>query len=90
MAAQHLVHLLDPLRFDKLSAKDQRALLDLALSRAYVRPDPGVKRSVQVQLSATGNDAVAASLARLDMRQALPEYRSPTAHNPENGDNDEK
>jgi hypothetical protein len=67
-AAQRLLELLQPHRFNTLAGSVQRALLDLALTRAYGLP---VRRSVSLELSATDADAVAASL--IDLRASLPE-----------------
>lgn len=72
-AAQRLVELLQPQRFNGLAGSVQRALLDLALTRAYGLP---VRRSVSVSLSSDDADAVAASLVAL--RDSLPE-RAPQA-----------
>ena len=69
-AAQRLTELLQPIRFNKLAGSVQRALLDLALTRAYGLP---VRRSVNVSLTSDDSDAVAASLA--DLRDSLPERR---------------
>lgn len=69
-AAQRLLELLDPVRFNKLAGSVQRALLDLALTRAYGLP---VRRSVNVSLTSDDADAVAASLQ--DLRDSLPERR---------------
>ena len=77
-AAHRLSEMLQPTKFNALAAKDKMRLIELAMSRAYGRPDAGVKRSVQVQLSASGNDAVAASLARLNKAADLPEYSTQT------------
>jgi hypothetical protein len=67
-AAQRLLELLQPLTFKALPGSVQRALLDLALTRAYGLP---VRRSVSVNLSSDDADAVAASLASL--ADSLPE-----------------
>ena len=67
-AAQRLLELLAPARFNGLPGSVQRALLDLALTRAYGLP---VRRSVSVTLSSDDADAVATSLAAL--RDSLPE-----------------
>ena len=70
-AAERLVELLEPRRFNALPGSVQRALLDLALTRAYGLP---VRRSVEVRLSSSDTDAVAASLSAL--RDSLPERRA--------------
>ena len=70
-AAARLVELMQPVRFNKLPATVQRALLDLALTRAYGLP---VRRSVAVNLSTSDADAVAASL--VELRDSLPERRA--------------
>lgn len=73
-AAERLRDMLEPSAFERLKHRDQLSLLGMALDRAYGRPDPGIKRSVEVSLSGEGNDAVAASLARLATSVTLPEY----------------
>ena len=69
-AAQRLLELLQPPRFNKLAGSVQRALLDLALTRAYGLP---IRRAVSVNLTSDDADAVAASLASL--ADSLPERR---------------
>lgn len=68
VAAQRLLEILAAPSFKTLPASAQRGLLELALVRAYGLP---VRRAVNVNLSSTDADAVAASLA--DMAQHLPE-----------------
>jgi hypothetical protein len=89
-AANRLQDMLKPIAFKALASKDKMRLIELALSRAYGRPDAGVKRSVQVNLSATGADAVAASLERLSIATDLPEYRGASEHGAETARNDTK
>ncbi len=74
-ATHRLAEMLEPHRFDKMQPKDQMRLISMAQDRAFGRPDAGVKRSVSVNISA-GDDAVAASLSRLDAARDLPEYRA--------------
>ncbi len=80
---------LKPHNFSTLAAKDKRALMIFAIERAYGKADPGVKRSVQVQLSATGNDAVRQSLDALGSKLTLPEYAN-AAHSPADSDETEE
>ena len=77
-AVARLSELLQPERFNALNDRDKLRLIQLATDRAYGKADAGVKRTVQVNLSATGNDAVAASLERLNKAAHLPEYRDVT------------
>jgi len=58
--------------FSKLRPADQRALIALALDRAY---GPPIKREARLELRGTVSDAVADSLARLS-RTDLPETGS--------------
>lgn len=88
-AAHLLADQLKPHNFNSLAPKDKRALISLALERAYGKADPGIKRSVQVQLSASGNDAVAASLARLSDAMTLPEYANARQTSPDTDETDE-
>jgi hypothetical protein len=69
-AAQRLLELLAGPRFERFRPSEQRALIELALTRAYGLP---VRREVSVNLSSSDSDAVAASLASLAGRP-LPEY----------------
>lgn len=71
IAAEKLLALLNNATFDTLAPRDKRALIELALTRAYGLP---VKREVSVSLSSSDGDAVAASLAALSARVTLPEY----------------
>jgi hypothetical protein len=73
-AAQRLLELLQPVAFSKLAGSVQRSLLDLAFTRAYGLP---VRRSLNVDLSSTDADAVAASLQAL--ADTLPERRTTRA-----------
>jgi hypothetical protein len=73
-AAQRLLELLAGPRFDRFRPSEQRALIELALTRAYGLP---VRREVSVTLSSSDSDAVAASLASLAGRP-LPEYATAT------------
>lgn len=83
-AAHRLLELLQPVQFSALAGSVQRALIDLALTRAYGLP---VRRSVTVALSSSDTDAVAASLAAL--ADSLPERRAaPRDVTPRDDDND--
>ena len=73
-AAQRLLELLEAASFSKLAPTAQARVIELALTRAYGLP---VRRSVNVDLSSSDADAVAASLAALT--DALPE-RQRSAH----------
>ncbi len=67
-AAQRLLELLRAPSFKSYAPTAQKALIELALTRAYGLP---VRRSVNVDLSTEDSDAIAASL--IDLREALPE-----------------
>lgn len=67
-AAQRLLSLLQSPRFNTFAPTAQKALIELAMTRAYGLP---VRRSVEVKLSSDDADAVAASLSAL--RDSLPE-----------------
>ncbi len=67
-AAQRLLELLRSPSFKSYAPTAQKALIELALTRAYGLP---VRRSVNVDLSTEDSDAIAASL--IDLREALPE-----------------
>lgn len=84
LAAQRLVELLRSPSFKQYSPQAQRGLIELALTRAYGLP---IRRAVNLNLSSTDADAVAASLA--DMAQHLPETSIAAAarSGPENGGN---
>lgn len=73
MAADRLLEMLSPVRFRKLTGSVQRAILDLAFTRAYGLP---VRRSVALNVDSSKLDAVAASLASLSA--SLPERQSGT------------
>jgi hypothetical protein len=68
LAAERLRDLLASPRFATFRASEQRALIDLALTRAYGLP---VRRSLSVSLSSGDTDAIAASL--IGLQEALPE-----------------
>jgi len=70
-AAQRLLSILRSPQFASYAPTAQKALIELALTRAYGLP---VRRSIEVNLSTDDADAVAASLASL--RDALPERQS--------------
>ena len=72
LAATRLRDMLASPTFKSYAPAAQRALLDLALTRAYGLP---VRRSLSVNLSTSDADAVAASLA--DLAASLPEYGRP-------------
>jgi hypothetical protein len=67
-AAQRLVDILKGPGFVRFSPQAQRALIDLALTRAYGLP---VRKAVSVTLNTNDADAVARSL--LDLSDSLPE-----------------
>lgn len=69
LAAQRLVSILKGKAFMSYAPSAQRALIELALTRAYGLP---VRKALNVNLSTSDADAVAASLA--DLQQALPEH----------------
>lgn len=71
LAAERLRDMLASPRFAKFPVTAQRALIELALTRAYGLP---VRRSVSVNLSSTDADAIAASL--VDLHNGLPERQS--------------
>lgn len=75
LATLRLNELLKSKRFHRLKASEQARLIQLAQDRAYGRPDPGIKRSVKLTLSA-GADATAQALADLTHKARLPEYRT--------------
>lgn len=68
LAAERLRDLLASPRFATFRPSEQRALIDLALTRSYGLP---VRRSLSVSLSSSDTDAIAASL--LGLQDALPE-----------------
>jgi len=68
LAAERLRDLLASPRFGSFRPSEQRALIDLALTRAYGLP---VRRSLSVSLSSSDTDAIAASL--IGLQDALPE-----------------
>lgn len=68
LAAERLRDLLASPRFASFRPAEQRALIDLALTRAYGLP---VRRSLSVSLSSSDTDAIAASL--IGLQDALPE-----------------
>ena len=70
-AAQRLLDLLNSPSFTSYAPSAKARLIELALTRAYGLP---VRRSIDVQLSSSDADAVAASLDAL--RDALPERQS--------------
>lgn len=67
-AAARLVAILQSPRFPALPASSQKGLIELALTRAYGLP---IRKALNVNLSSTDADAVAASLS--DLSQSLPE-----------------
>lgn len=69
LAATRLVGLLQSPRFASYAPTAQKALIELALTRAYGLP---IRRALNVNLSSTDADAVAASLN--DLASALPEH----------------
>ena len=69
VAAHRLVQLLRSKAFLSYAPTAQKALIELALTRAYGLP---VRKALNVNLSTSDADAVAASLA--DLAQALPEH----------------
>ena len=73
-AAERLLDELQSPTFERLKPGEKRALIELALNRAY---GPPVKREVSVQLSAEMGDAVTESLASLAATD-LPELRDVT------------
>jgi hypothetical protein len=83
-AATRLLSLLTGPRFDRFRPSEQRALIELALTRAYGLP---VRREVSVSLTSSDTDAVAASLAHLAGRP-LPEYRQSATESHAGGRND--
>jgi hypothetical protein len=68
LAAERLRDILRSPRFKSFRPSEQRALIDLALTRAYGLP---VRRSLSVSLSSSDTDAIAASL--MGLQDALPE-----------------
>jgi len=68
LAAERLRDILASPRFASFRPSEQRALIDLALTRAYGLP---VRRSLSVSLSSSDTDAIAASL--IGLQDALPE-----------------
>jgi hypothetical protein len=68
-AASRLVELLTSPRFASYSPQSQRGLIELALTRAYGLP---IRKALNLNLSTSDADAVAASLA--DLAQSLPEH----------------
>ena len=68
LAAEKLVAILQSPRFASYAPTAQRALIELALTRAYGLP---IRRALNVNLSSSDSDAVAHSLA--DLAGALPE-----------------
>jgi hypothetical protein len=79
VAAQRLLSILQSPSFATMPPASQRAFIDLALTRAYGLP---VRRAVNVNLSSSDADAVAASLS--DIAQHLPETNR-HAQRPQNG-----
>ena len=73
-AASRLFDLLHSAKFDKLAPRDQAAMINLALTRAYGQADAPVKREVKVKLSNASADAVSAALERLAGSVTLPEH----------------
>ena len=82
-AAAQLLELLRSPKFKTFRPSEQRSLIDLALTRAYGLP---VKRSINVDLTSTDADAVAASL--LGLHDQLPERRSPAPNSPDSAKSD--
>jgi len=88
LAAERLRDLLASPRFKTFRASEQRALIDLALTRAYGLP---VRRSLSVSLASADTDAIAASLIHLqdalpERAEAAPQPRDVTPSDPETGD----
>jgi hypothetical protein len=73
LAAERLRDILRSPRFGSFRPSEQRALIDLALTRSYGLP---VRRSLSVALSSSDTDAIAASL--MGLQDALPE-RAPSS-----------
>lgn len=69
VAAQRLVQILRSPAFATYAPSAQRGLIELALTRAYGLP---VRKALNVNLTTSDADAVAASLA--DLAQNLPEH----------------
>lgn len=77
LAAGRLRDLLASPRFTSFRGSEQKALIELALTRAYGLP---VRRSLSVNLESSDADAIAASL--MGLSDALPERQSdPVARN---------
>jgi hypothetical protein len=68
LAAQRLVQIIQSPRFTSYAPSAQRGLIELALTRAYGLP---VRKALNLNLSSSDADAVAASLA--DLAGNLPE-----------------
>lgn len=88
LAAERLRDLLASPRFATFRPAEQRALIDLALTRAYGLP---VRRSLSVSLTSSDTDAIAASLIGLqdalpERASAAPEPRDVTPPDTETGD----
>jgi len=65
--------MLQPEQFSALSGGEQLAVIKLALEYAYGKPEGPIKRKIVVETGGSG-DAVAAAMAALADRTALPEY----------------
>lgn len=68
LAAARLVQIIQSPRFTSYAPSAQRGLIELALTRAYGLP---IRKALNVNLSTSDSDAVAASLA--DLAANLPE-----------------
>lgn len=80
VAASRLVAILKSQAFMTYAPTAQKALIELALTRAYGLP---VRKALNVNLSTSDADAVAASLA--DLAQALPEHAAGRVRDSLNG-----
>lgn len=80
VAASRLVTILKSQAFMTYAPTAQKALIELALTRAYGLP---VRKALNVNLSTSDADAVAASLA--DLAQALPEHAAGRVRDSLNG-----
>ena len=69
IAAQRLVQVLKSPAFSTYAPSAQRGLIELALTRAYGLP---IRKALNVTLTSSDSDAVAASLA--DLSNSLPEH----------------
>ena len=90
-ALNRLFEIVSSPTFYKYRGSDQTKLLMMAIERAYGKPDAPVRKSVNLNLSSSDNDAVNAALARLSDNVDLPEYTHTAQnarHRPKSSDYD--